>query len=133
MSQYPDSWRKIQQQFAQRGGNNFSGPAPKRAVGLGLGALLVGGAVVVISNALFNGLFVSLLDHQKKGKILLFEFGWALIGSILQWMADVERSSIPDSKGLGPKFIPKEPISESPGSKLQSSMTSEPSLAMWLP
>lgn len=58
MSQYPDSWRKIQQQFAQRGGNNFRGQAPKGAIGLGLGALLLGGAFVGISNALFNGLFV---------------------------------------------------------------------------
>lgn len=55
MSQYPDSWRKIQQQFAQRGGNNFGGGPPKKVVGLGVGLALVGGAFWGISNSLFNG------------------------------------------------------------------------------
>lgn len=69
MSQYPDSWRKIQQQFAQRGGSNFKGASPKNAIGLGLGAALVGGAFLVGSNALFNGLFSLSLVDQGRGNI----------------------------------------------------------------
>lgn len=58
MSQYPDSWRKLQQQFAQRGGPNFRGGPPKNAFGLGVGVLLLGGAFIGVSNSLFNGSFV---------------------------------------------------------------------------
>ena len=65
MSQYPDSWRKIQQQFAQRGGNNFGGGPPKRAVGLGVGLALLGGAFYGVSNALFNGSYPMPLIREK--------------------------------------------------------------------
>lgn len=64
MSQYPDSWRKIQQQFAERRGNNFGGGPPKKVVGLGVGLALLGGAVYGVSNALFNGLYPTSLIKE---------------------------------------------------------------------
>ena len=65
MSQYPDSWRKIQQQFNERRGSNFGGGPPKRAIGLGVGLALLGGAFYGVSNALFNGLYpISLIKKR---------------------------------------------------------------------
>lgn len=75
MSQYPDSWRKIQQQFAERGGNNFGGGPPKRVIGLGVGLALLGGAFYGVSNALFNGLSPIYLVNQGRGKNVML--GWS--------------------------------------------------------
>lgn len=67
MSQTPESWRILQREFLRRGGGSFrGGRPPKSAIGLGLGVLLLGGAFVGVSNALFNGLFDSPPPQRKE-------------------------------------------------------------------
>lgn len=65
MAQDPkEMWRKLQQNIQQRGRGTLPG-GPRNFFGGAAGLLLLGTGVVVINNALFNGMEDYALHHDR--------------------------------------------------------------------